>query len=31
MIRDIVPAGEIVWRMAVEARQALERSFELLT
>jgi len=31
LIRDIAPAGEIVRRMVVEARQALERSSELLT
>jgi NAD(P)H-dependent flavin oxidoreductase YrpB (nitropropane dioxygenase family) len=31
LIRDILPAKEIVRRMATEARQALERSSELLT
>lgn len=31
LIRDIVPAGEIVRRIVTEARQALERSRELLT
>ncbi len=31
LIRDIVPAGEIVRRIASEARQALERSSKLLT
>ena len=29
LIDDIVPAGEIVWRIVAEARQALERSSEL--
>ena len=31
LIRDILPAGEIVRRIVAEARQALERSSELLT
>jgi enoyl-[acyl-carrier protein] reductase II len=31
LIRDIAPAGEIVRRIVAEARQALERSRELLT
>jgi enoyl-[acyl-carrier protein] reductase II len=31
LIRDILPAGEIVRRMVAEARQALERSTKLLT
>lgn len=31
LIHDIVPAGEIVRRIAAEARQALERSSEFLT
>lgn len=31
LIRDILPAGEIVRRIATEARQALERTSELLT